>query len=157
MEARRVGVSVIFTRVAYEPDLKDAGVWAKKESVELLKIGTVWVEIGHILERNPDEHIITRKYASAFFGTDLISRLNADRVDTIIVTGYATSGRVCATVVDGVSYGFRMIVVEQAVGDRSKLAHQIGLADIDAKYDDIVSIDSVLRYLGSLSKQCSSD
>ena len=150
-EARRVGIPIIFTTVAYEPDLRDAGVWGRKMPIELLIAGTTWVEIDPILERRREEPIITKKYASAFFGTDLVSRLNADRVDTIILTGCTTSGCIRATTVDGVSYGFRVMVVKQAVGDRAELTHQVSLADIDAKYGDVVSIDSVLQYLSSLS------
>ena len=150
-EARRVCVPIIFTTVAYEPDLKDAGLWAKKMPLEKLIAGTAWVEVDPILERRPEEPIITKKYASAFFGTDLISRLNIGRVDTAIVTGCTTSGCIRATVVDGVSYGLRMMVVEQAVGDRAELTHQVSLADMDAKYGDVVSVDSVLHYLRGLS------
>lgn len=152
-EARRVGIPIIFTTVAYEPDFKDAGVWGRKMPIELLIAGTTWVEIDPILERRREEPIITKKYASAFFGTDLVSRLNTDRVDTIILTGCTTSGCIRATAVDGVSYGFRVIVVNQAVGDRAELTHQVSLADIDAKYGDVVFIDSVLEYLSSLSDQ----
>jgi nicotinamidase-related amidase len=148
-EARVVGIPIIFTTVAYEPDLKDTGVWGKKVSSELLVAGTNWVEIDPILARRPNEPIIIKKYPSAFFGTDLISRLNTDRVDTIIVTGCTTSGCVRATVVDGVSYGFRMMIVEQAVGDRAELTHQVNLADMNAKYGDVVSVDSVLEYLAA--------
>jgi maleamate amidohydrolase len=149
--ARKAGVPVIFTQVAYEPDLRDAGVWAKKAPSEMLKAGTDWVEIDPVLERRSDESIITKKYPSAFFGTDLVSRLNSARIDTIIITGCTTSGCVRATAVDGVSYGFRVIVVREAVGDRAELTHQVNLADIDAKYGDVVSVDAVLKYLGSLS------
>lgn len=41
--------------------------------------------------------------------------------------------------------------VEEAVGDGSPLSHKVSLADIDAKYGDIVSSDSVLKYFKSLS------
>lgn len=145
-EARSISIPIIFTTVAYDPDLKDAGVWGKKMPIELLIAGTTWVEVDPVLERRPDEPIITKKYASAFFGTDLMSRLNTARVDTTIITGCTTSGCVRATVVDGVSYGFRMMVVEQAVGDRAELSHRVSLADIDAKYGDVVSVDSILHY-----------
>ena len=53
--------------------------------------------------------------------------------------------------VDGVSYGFRMIVVQEAVGDRVGLTHRVSLADIDAKYGDVVSVREVLAYFDRLS------
>ena len=48
---------------------------------------------------------------------DLVSR----GVDTVVVTGCTTSGCVRATVVDALSYGFRPIIPEEAVGDRAHL------------------------------------
>ncbi len=145
--ARKVKIPIIFTAGAYEPSLGDAGVWAKKVPLELAIMGTDAVEIDTILEKRHDEPLIVKKYPSAFFGTDLVSRLNAQRVDTIILTGCTTSGCVRATAVDGVSYGFRVIVAEEAVGDRAKLIHLVSLADIDAKYGDVVSVSRVLEYL----------
>ncbi len=148
-EARRTLIPIIFTTVAYEVSLVDAGIWAKKVPIESLIAGTEAVEIDPILERREGEVVITKKYASSFFGTDLVSRLNAGRIDTIILTGCTTCGCIRATAVDGISYGFHVIVVKDAVGDRAELSHHVSLADIDAKYGDVVSVEQVLEFLAS--------
>ncbi len=150
--ARKSQIPVIFTSVAYQPDLKDAGLWVKKLPLESLVKGSGAEEIDPVLQRQPDEVIVSKKYASGFFGTDLVSLLNAQGVDTIIITGCSTSGCVRATAVDGISYGFRVIVVEDAVGDRAELTHKVTLADIDAKYGDVVSTHQVLEYFASRDK-----
>ena len=153
--ARRIAIPVIFTTVSYEPNTRDAQrLWLKNQPEgvsDYLASGTEWVKVDSSLELKPDEVVITKKYASAFFGTALFSELNAQRVDTIILAGCTTSGCVRATAVDGISYEFRVIVVKEAVGDRSSLSHKVSLADIDAKYGDVVSSDSVLKYFTSLS------
>jgi len=95
----------------------------------------------------PDEHLIVKHYASAFFGTSLASFLTAQGVDTLIVTGATTSGCVRATVVDALQHGFRAIVPRQCVGDRLALAHEANLFDIHAKYGDVVDAREVLAYL----------
>jgi nicotinamidase-related amidase len=148
--ARKSQIPVIFTSISYRPDLADAGLWWKKLPLESLIEGTGADEIDPILQRQPDEVIVSKKYASGFFGTDLVSLLNAQGVDTIIVTGCSTSGCVRATAVDGISYGLRVMVVEDAVGDRAELTHKVTLADIEAKYGDVVSTDEVLEYLASI-------
>ena len=79
-----------------------------------------------------------KKYASCFFGTDLVPRLMNQRVDTLIITGCTTSGCVRATAVDAVQNGFRPMVVREAVGDRSQAAHEQSLFDLNAKYADVV-------------------
>jgi len=150
-KARTRDVPVIFTTVAYNPDLQDAGVWIKKiPSNNWLVEGSKWVAVDPRLERRPEEALLVKKYASCFFGTDLVSRLQAKRVDTLIVVGCTTSGCVRATAVDACSFGFHTIVVEEAVGDRSALPHIASLFDIQAKYGDVVSLDAASRYLEGL-------
>jgi maleamate amidohydrolase len=97
------------------------------------------------------ECVILKKYASAFFGTDLVSRLNVRRIDTLILTGCTTSGSVRASAVDGMQYGFRVMVVKEAVGDRAQAAHRQSLADLDARYADVVSASETLEYLALLA------
>ncbi len=150
--AREAEVPIYFTAVWYEEkDLRDAGLWAKKMAGAMtLRAGTPEVEIDPRLGRRGDEAIIVKKYASVFFGTDLVSRLNAQRIDTLILTGCTTSGCVRATAVDAVQNGFRPMVVREAVGDRAKPAHDQSLFDLHAKYADVVSVDETLEYLSRL-------
>jgi nicotinamidase-related amidase len=91
--------------------------------------------------------VVLKKYASAFFGTDLVSRLNARGVDTLLVAGSTTSGCVRASVVDAMQYGFRVAVVREAVGDRAAPAHRQSLFDLDSKYADVVGLDEAVEYL----------
>jgi nicotinamidase-related amidase len=95
----------------------------------------------------PKDILLAKKYASCFFGTDLVPRLNARRIDTLIITGCTTSGCVRATAVDALQNGFRPVVVTEAVGDRSVAAHEQSLFDLNAKYADVVSLDETLQYL----------
>ena len=147
--ARARRVPVIFTSVRYDDEgLADAGVWALKQggAASLGASGD-----GHVLDDRlqalPGEGVIYKKYASAFFGTDLASRLVARGVDTVLLTGTSTSGCVRATAVDASQYGFRPMVVREAVGDRSQPAHAQSLIDLHAKYADVVSLNDTLAYL----------
>jgi maleamate amidohydrolase len=147
--ARAAQVPIFYTVVAYEEkDLRDAGLWARKMSgSSTMRAGTPLVELDPRLERRPDEAIVLKKYASAFFGTDLVSRLNTRGIDTLLLAGCTTSGCVRATAVDGLQNGYHVIVVEEAVGDRAELAHRQSLFDLDAKYADVVSLADTVGYL----------
>ena len=95
-------VPVIFSSVSYsDPNLKDAGIWAlKQKGVTSLKAdGTGW-EVDPRLDFRKTDTLLLKKYASCFFGTDLVPRLLAHRVDTLVITGCTTSGCVRATAVD---------------------------------------------------------
>ena len=152
--SREAEIPVYYTNVSYEErDIRDAGIWARKISgIMALRAGTPETELASALGRLPDEPLITKKYASSFFGTDLLSRLNSQRIDTLLITGCTTSGCVRATAVDAIQNGFRPMVVKEAVGDRARSAHEQSLFDLNAKYADVVSVESVLGYLSSLIK-----
>jgi nicotinamidase-related amidase len=149
--AHQKRVPVVFTVVAYEEGMADAGLWGKKmPAMEILKKGSRFVELDPRLEKGAQDVILVKKYASAFFGTPLVSLLTSWKVDTLIVTGCTTSGCVRASVIDAISYGFRPLVVREAVGDRLGMAHEANLFDIDAKYGDVISLEEALHYLATL-------
>jgi maleamate amidohydrolase len=147
--AHERSIPVIFSTVMYEEaDIKDAGIWAlKQKGAQSLKAGTEAVKVDPRLGMQEGDILLVKKYASCFFGTDLVPRLNSRRVDTLIITGCTTSGCVRATAVDAVQNGFRPMVVREAVGDRSAAAHEQSLFDLNAKYADVVSLDETLQYL----------
>jgi len=145
-------VMVIFSLVRYEyPDLRDAGLWAIKQkgSASLVADGD-----GHVfderLHKLPGDSELPKKYASCFFGTDLLPRLVSAGVDTLIIAGTSTSGCVRATAVDTVQHGIRPMVVREAVGDRSRAAHEQSLFDLETRYADLVSLSETLAYLKSV-------
>ncbi|MGZ4507696.1 MAG: N-carbamoylsarcosine amidohydrolase [Blastococcus sp.] len=149
--ARAAGIPVIFSTVAYDAELQEAGTWIRKiPANSWLVEGSEWVQVDGRLAQRPDEMTLVKKYASCFFGTDLAARLVSRRIDTLIITGCTTSGCVRATAVDACSYGFHTIVVEEAVGDRAALPHAASLFDIDAKYGDVVGLADALGYLTGL-------
>lgn len=143
------GIPVIFSTVMYEEaDIKDAGIWAlKQRGARTLTAGSEAVKVDPRLALGPNDILLVKKYASCFFGTDLVPRLNSRRVDTLIITGCTTSGCVRATAVDAVQNGFRPMVVREAVGDRSQAAHDQSLFDLNAKYADVVSLEETLQYM----------
>lgn len=97
--------------------------------------------------------LLPKKHASAFFGTPLLSYLIQAGVDSLVVTGCSTSGCVRATVVDAVSYNYRVSVPYEAVYDRSITSHNVSLFDIASKYGNVERIKGVCRYLDNLSGQ----
>jgi nicotinamidase-related amidase len=148
--ARESGVTVLYTAVSYdEQAVRDAGIWAIKQArgVATLRAGSPAVEIDARVGRRNDEPIINKKYASAFFGTDLVSRLVVRGVDTLVIAGCTTSGCVRATAVDACQLGLRPMVVREAVGDRAEAAHRQSLFDLDQKYADVVDLDPTVAYL----------
>lgn len=101
----------------------------------------------------PDELTIPKFHPSAFFGTALTTRLIEWKIDTIFVAGCTTSGCVRATVVDGTSLGFRMIVPQECVYDRSQVSHAVNLFDMAHKYADVIETEEAIRLLDGLRRE----
>jgi nicotinamidase-related amidase len=151
-EARRAEIPVVYTTVSFsEGDKRTAAAFIDKVPALLtLEAGSRWVEIDPRIAPLPDEPVLNKLFASAFFGTALASLLASAGCDSLIVTGASTSGCVRATVVDALQHGYRPIVPREAVGDRNTDAHVANLYDIDAKYGDVVSVDDVVGHLEEL-------
>jgi maleamate amidohydrolase len=146
--AREKGLPVIFTTIGFEPSLKDGGLWLQKvPSLGDLQLGGQWVEIDPRLERQPEETVIVKKGASAFFGTNLAAVLIAQGIDSVILCGATTSGCVRATAIDLLQYGFPTLVPRECVGDRAQAPHDANLFDIQAKYADVVPLEEALGYV----------
>ncbi|MFC7154234.1 isochorismatase family protein [Halomarina halobia] len=139
-----------FTTVAYEESYGDAGVFVEKvPALRELRLGTDAVRVDERIAPREGERVILKKYASAFFGTDLSTELTTAGADTLVVAGVTTSGCVRATAVDSLQHGYRTIVPRDAVGDRAAEPHRANLFDIAAKYGDVVTTDEVLAELGA--------
>lgn len=148
--ARQAGVPVIFSVVEFSPpDLATSLLYAKTPRIGILLKGSEWTAVDHRLAPATGDLVVSKKHGSAFFGTALASQLQLLRVDTLLICGCVTSGCVRATAVDASQCGFRPAVVREAVADRSALAHEANLIDIDQRYGDVISLQSALDYLRS--------
>lgn len=101
------------------------------------------------VEPLPGEAVLRKLSPSAFWGTPLVGHLNQLGIDTVITCGESTSGCVRASVVDGCTYRFRMVVAEECVFDRHEACHAINLFDMNQKYADVLQLEDILQYLHS--------
>ncbi|MBB3663968.1 nicotinamidase-related amidase [Prauserella sediminis] len=144
------GVPVVYTTIAYTPAEArgDALPWLDKASgMRSLVEGGAEVAIDDRLPFGENDYLVTKKGASAFFGTSLAPMLAAAGCDTVLVCGATTSGCVRATAVDAVQSGFPVLVPRECVGDRAPGPHDAALFDIHAKYGDVIDLADALDYL----------
>ena len=144
--ARAKELPIVYTSVSYGAGEKAvAKAFIDKIPILLtLAAGSPFTEIDPRLAPRPDEPVLNKLFASAFFGTPLQSLLAAHGCDSVIVTGASTSGCVRATAVDVLQNGYLLTIPREAVGDRNPAAHAQALYDIDAKYGNVVSLAEAL-------------
>ena len=151
--ARAAGRPVIFTRVVLAPGGADGGWFAVKvPGLTAFEEGSPYIDFPDAPAPRPGEVVVTKQYASAFFGTTLASTLRAMGVDTTIVLGFSTSGCVRATALDATQHGFRSLVAREACGDRDTTVNEANLFDLDAKYADVLPEVEILDYLATFQE-----
>ena len=148
--ARAVGVPVIFTNVVYEPGGSDGGLFYKKiPALKVFDKGSPLGDFPPSLSPQAAELIISKQYASAFFGTPLAAKLRDKSIDTLLITGMSTSGCVRASALDALQNGFVPFVVREACGDRHPSPHEANLFDLQAKYAEVISEAQAVQHLRS--------
>ena len=153
--ARAAGIPVLHTNVAYQPGGRDGGVFYRKvPALAHFDVGRSpeYAAFATGAEPAAGETVITKQYASAFFGTSLASTLTALAVDTLLIGGVSTSGCVRATAVDCCQHGFVPLVVREAVGDRASAPHEANLFDLSAKYAEVIDLATARDYLAHLPR-----
>ena len=153
--ARKARIPVIHTHVVYQPGGRDGGVFFRKlPPLSCFERGLhpELAAFAEGLEPVDGETVISKQYASAFFGTSLVSTLTALGIDTLLIAGVSTSGCVRASAVDACQHGFIPLVVRDAVGDRHPAPHDANLFDLQAKYAEVISLESAERYLADLNQ-----
>jgi nicotinamidase-related amidase len=148
--ARAKAVPVIYTTSPpWQPPQKKS---AMDYSPNFRKWDKRGCEIDERVRPLPDEYIIYKEHASAFAGTPLIGHLAGKRIDTLLITGCSTSACVRATATDAKSYELKPIIIREGVQDRSEVAHEWTLFDIQARFADVVSLKETLAYLERLAR-----
>lgn len=152
--ARRAGVPVVFTNVEYAPGGADGGVFYRKvPALKAFERGSPLGAFPPSLQPRPEDLVVTKQYASAFFGTSLASTLTAHGVDCVLIGGFSTSGCVRATALDACQHGFAPFVVSSACGDRHPAPHDANLFDLQAKYAEVIDETTALAALGSVNRR----
>jgi maleamate amidohydrolase len=148
--ARAAGIPVIFTNVVYQADGSDGGLFYKKiPSLRVFLEGSPLGAFPPSLQPADGERVISKQFASAFFGTSLAETLSEEGIDTLLITGLSTSGCVRATALDALQSGFAPFVVREACGDRHPAPHEANLFDLQAKYAEVVSEHEACALLGA--------
>lgn len=96
------------------------------------------------LEEAANTLTITKHNPSAFFGTSLDLQLRRRGIDTLILSGVATSNGVYATALDAFQYGYHVIVAEDACSDREEEIHRLFVEKIFPRTTRVRSTKEIL-------------
>ncbi|MDN4491983.1 isochorismatase family protein [Ureibacillus aquaedulcis] len=144
-------IPVLYTRNVQKKTIQfdSFSTKAKRDQTKYLD-GNPASDILECLAPTERDIVVDKSYASAFFGTPLISYLVKLKIDSLVIVGGSTSGCVRATAVDAVTHNFNVAVIEDAVFDRIELSHKAALLDLWMKYCDVVPSDNIFHYFNEI-------
>jgi|SRR5690625_149014 len=147
-EAKVAGIPVMYTRNVQKKTV-NFDSFAMKTDRDNTKYIDGQPETRIVEEIKPEETdlVLDKSYASAFYGTPLISYLIKMGIDSLIIVGGSSSGCVRATAVDAVTRNFNVAVIEDAVFDRIEISQKAALLDLWMKYCDVLSSAEILEYM----------
>jgi nicotinamidase-related amidase len=153
--ARAREVPILYSTAIARADKWDRGSWTWKNVRSFEQQRDTNIDPDEIMPQiapGPKDIVIRKQKPSAFFATPLHNYLTLLGADSLIVMGTATSGCVRATVTDAFSYNYHVTIVEDGVFERAESSHAVSLADMNAKYADVVGSAEVIEYLNGLPK-----
>jgi nicotinamidase-related amidase len=129
--ARGAGAAVIHVQVGFRPGLPEvssrnklfAGIKSSPQRQQMFQ-GAAGA-IHPAIAPEPGEVVITKHRISAFSGTDLDMILRAKDIDTLVLSGIATSGVVLSTLLDASDADYRPIVLSDCCADDVPELHSV--------------------------------
>lgn len=156
---RKAGRPVIYIAHVVKPDYSDAQFpfWRlglpRGGNRTFIVEGTWGAQIVDDLKPLEGEHLVVKKGFGGFSNTPLDTILRNMGVTTCVVSGVTTCICVSATVRGGVDHNYRMILVGDAVAERSRARHEAELVTMGRTFADVKTTDEVLAMLASVTRR----
>jgi ureidoacrylate peracid hydrolase len=169
--ARNAGISVVYLKMGYRPDLSDLGASDAPNRIkhEALGVGTAvtapdgrasrvlvrdtWnTDIVDELTPHAVDVVLYKTRYSGFYGTDLDGILRSRGVKSLIVTGCTTSICVESTIRDAMFRDYRCVLVEDCAAEPighglSRSNHEASLLNVQLLFGWVTSSADLTRVL----------
>jgi nicotinamidase-related amidase len=150
--ARYAGIPVIFVRVAFRDGYPEVSPKNKSFSAIVehggMTIVNAATQIHESVAPCQGEAVVTKLRVSAFSGSDLEVILRAHGVDTLILTGIATSGVVLSTLREAADKDYRLIVLSDACLDADPEVHRVLMEKVFPRQADIMTVNEWAEKVG---------
>ncbi len=143
--ARRAGIPVIFVRVAFRDGYPEVSAMNKSSSAIVgrggMTISEFSTQIHDSVAPRPDELVVTKLRVSAFAGSDLEVILRSRWINTLVLTGIATSGVVLSTLREAADKDYGLIVLSDACLDTDPEVHRVLVEKLFPRQADVLTVD----------------
>jgi nicotinamidase-related amidase len=148
---RKAGMKVIYVVVGFRPGYPEASPRNKsfstiRDTGRFIE-GSAGTEVHPAVAPKPGDVIVTKHRVSAFFGTDLDMVLRANGIETLVLTGIATSGVVLSTIRHAADADYRLVVVSDCCADPDPEVHRVLTERVFARPATVTTAETVIGAL----------
>ena len=106
-----------------------------------------WADIIDELERQPDDHLITKRRRSAFHDTGLDTLLRDLGVTQVVLAGVSTSAGVESTARSAHDHGYHVVLATDAMADHDPDSHRHSLERVFPKLGETATSAEIIGFL----------
>ncbi|MEV0324391.1 cysteine hydrolase family protein [Streptomyces sp. NPDC050658] len=149
--ARAANIPVIYVVIGFRPGFPEVGR-SNKPLAAIAEAG-LYVEGDHGTEIHPDvaprpgDVVVSKRRASAFSGSDLDVVLRARGIDSLVLTGIATSAVVLSTACQANDLDFGLTVLSDGCLDLDPEVHRVLVERLFPQWADVPTVDDWLKTL----------
>jgi nicotinamidase-related amidase len=155
--ARAAQIPVIYVRIAFRkgaPEMSPRNRLSERFGSGALYESNPATRILGAVAPHDEDIIVTKRRVSAFSGSDLDVVLRSLQVDSLVLTGIATSGVVLSTLRQAADLDFRLTVLSDGCADSDPEVHRLLTAKVFPRQASVVTakewIESLDTAPGSL-------
>ena len=149
--ARFAGIRVIYVTVAFREGHPEISARNKSFSTAArtgsFLAGAASTTVPPSVAPVPGEAIVVKRRVSAFAGSDLDVVLRAGDIDTLVLTGIATSGVVLSTLRQAADLDYRLVVLADACLDGDPEVHRVLTEKVFPRQADVITVDQWVERL----------
>jgi nicotinamidase-related amidase len=144
--ARAAGVPVIYVVVGFRPGFPEVSphnriFGAMKAATGAASLASPEAfQVHEAVAPRLDEVVVTKRRVSGFTGSDLDVVLRAKGIDTLVLTGIATSGVVLSTLRQAADLDFHLIVPADGCLDADDEVHRVLVEKVFARQAEITNL-----------------
>jgi nicotinamidase-related amidase len=149
--ARKVEMKVLYVVVGFragypEVSSRNKSFGAVRGSGRFVE-GSAGSEVHPAVAPKPGDVVVTKHRVSAFTGTDLDMVLRANGIDTLVLSGIATSGVVLSTVRHAADADYRLLVVADCCSDADPDVHRVLTEKVFVRQTTVTTLEAVIGAL----------
>jgi nicotinamidase-related amidase len=150
--ARAAGVPVIYVVIGFRTGHPE--VSARNRTFSAVTRGGGFVEGDADAQIHPDvaprsgDIVVTKRRVSAFSGSDLDVVLRAGDIDSLVLTGIATSGVVLSTLRQAADLDFGLTVLADGCIDADPEVHRVLTEKVFPRQAEVVTVDGWVTAIG---------